>query len=276
MLAAGLCFAAEAHADSQAKPRAYGFSPVNQWGIGLTARYWNPIISYVSARSGVTLELKIGRTSADTTALVLVNQVEFVFSNHLFSPERERLGWQVFGRRQTSPIYSQIITLASSNVLKLEDLANQPVGFPGPEALVSYKFSYAQLLQRNVPVAVVFGGNTDGALAQLVSGKVKAVGVNSQLAEAWSNRERQPLRVLWQSPPLHDLALMAQSGIPANDRQAVAAAFLGMLADPVGRQVLASVSELVKLPSDAGFVASDGLEYDGYRKFYATAPAQLR
>ncbi len=276
MLAAGLCFAAEAHADSQVKPRVYRLSPVNQWGIELTARYWNPILSYVSVRSGVTLELKIGRTSADTTALVLVNEVEFVFSNHLFSPERERLGWKVFGRRQTPPIYSQIVTLASSHVLKLEDLANQPVGFPGPEALVAYKFSYAQLLQRNVPVSVVFGSNMDGAFAQLVLGKVKAVGANSQLAEAWSQRERQPLRVLWQSPPLHDLALMAQSGIPVKDVQAVAAAFLGMLKDPEGRQVLASVSDLVKLPSAAGFVASDGSEYDAYRKFHATAPAQLR
>ena len=69
---------------------------------------------------------------------------------------------------------------------------------------------------------------------------------------------------------------MAQSGIPVKDVQAVAAAFLGMLKDPEGRQVLASVSDLVKLPSDAGFVASDGSEYDAYRKFHATAPAQLR
>ena len=47
------------------------FSPVNQYGIELTASYWNPIIEYVSGKSGVRLQLKIGRTSADTTAYVL-------------------------------------------------------------------------------------------------------------------------------------------------------------------------------------------------------------
>ena len=66
-----------------AQSATYRFSPVNQWDINKTAAYWNPIIRYVSDKSGVKLELKIGRTSADTTAYVLAQEVEFVFSNHL-------------------------------------------------------------------------------------------------------------------------------------------------------------------------------------------------
>jgi phosphonate transport system substrate-binding protein len=46
---------------------------------------------------------------------------------------------------------------------------------------------------------VVFAGNMDGAFAQLASGKVRAVGANSQLTEGWSKRENQAVRVLWQS-----------------------------------------------------------------------------
>ena len=37
-------------------------------------------------------------------AYVLAQEVEFVFSNHLFSPERDQLGWKVFGRRWTPPL----------------------------------------------------------------------------------------------------------------------------------------------------------------------------
>jgi len=40
----------------------YRFSPVNQYGVELTARYWNPIIDHVAMTSGVKLQLKIGRT----------------------------------------------------------------------------------------------------------------------------------------------------------------------------------------------------------------------
>ena len=41
----------------------YRFSPVNQWDITKTASYWNPIVQYVEEKSGVQLELKIGRAS---------------------------------------------------------------------------------------------------------------------------------------------------------------------------------------------------------------------
>jgi phosphonate transport system substrate-binding protein len=254
----------------------YRFAPVNQYGIELTARYWNPIIDHVSQRSGVKLQLKIGRTSADTTAFVLANEVEFLFTNHMFSPEREQMGWRVFGRRQTAPIHSQIVVLASSPIQRLEELEGQLVAFPGPEATVAYKFSYAQLLKRNIQVQVVFGGNMDGAFAQLLSGKVKAAGTHSQLSEGWSRRESQALRTLWQSEPLHDLALMAARKVPDKDLQAVAAAFLGMNRDPVGQRVLAASSELVKLPASTHFVASNGSEYGAYRQFYQSAPASLR
>ena len=254
----------------------YRFSPVNQYGISLTAAYWNPIIGWVSERSGVKLALKIGRTSADTTSYVLAQEVEFVFTNHLFSPEREQLGWKVLARRQTPPVHGQIVVPADSPIADLTQLAEQEVAFPGPEALVAYKFPYAQLLSRNIPIKVVFGGNQDGALAQMFSGKVKAVGGNSQLIEGYSRREGKKVRVLWSSEAVHDLALMSASKVPEKDAKAVAAAFVDMARDPKGRDVLEQASRAVGLQAAAGFIASNGSEYGPYRKFYQTAPAQLR
>lgn len=254
----------------------YRFSPVNQYGIELTASYWNPIIDYVSTKSGVKLQLKIGRTSADTTDYVLANEVEFIFSNHLFSPERDHLGWTVFGRRATPSIRSQVVVLDSSPITTLAQLANEPVAFPGPEATVAYKFSYAHLLNKKIPVQVVFAGNMDGAFAQLTSGKVKAVGTHTQLSSGWSKRENKPVRALWESEPLNDLALMAAKKIAPKDLAAVSKAFLEMGKDPEGQQVLARVSELVKLAPTTSFVASTGADYSSYRNFYQTAPVKLR
>lgn len=261
---------------AQEPNRSYRFSPVNQFGIQLTAEHWNPIIEYVSEKSGIKLTLKIGRTSADTTSYVLAQDVEFVFSNHLFSPEREKLGWKVFGRRQLPPIMGQIAVLADSPITELGQLSGMEVAFPGPEATVSYKFPYAHLLNKGIDVRVVFGGNTDGALGQLLAGKAKAVGVNSQLLEGYARREGKKFRVLWSSEPLYDLALMVSGKVPAKDAKAVADAFIGMAKDPRGAAILHRTSELVKLPMDAVFIASNGSEYDAYRRFYTHAPAQLR
>jgi phosphonate transport system substrate-binding protein len=255
---------------------AYRFSPVNQYGINLTAAYWNPIIAYVSEKSGVKLQLKIGRTSADTTAYVLAQEVEFIFSNHLFSPEREQLGWKVFGRRLTPPVHGQIVVPAASAITELSQLQGKEVAFPGPEALVSYKFPAAHLINKKIDVKVVFGGNMDGALAQMFSGKVAAVGANSQLAEGYAKREGKAYRVLWSSAAVHDLALMVAGKVPDKAAKAVARAFVGMHQDPRGRDILQQASTQVGLTAEAYFIPSDGSEYAAYRDFYRTAPASLR
>lgn len=263
-------------AQGQPGDAGYRFSPVNQFDINLTAAYWNPIIQYVSEKSGVKLTLKIGRTSADTTAYVLTQEVEFIFSNHLFSPEREQLGWKVFARRQMPAIVGQIVVPADSPVTDLSQLKGEEVAFAGPEAFVGYKVPYAQLLNRGIDVKVVFGGNQNGALAQLFAGKVKAVGGNSQLIEGYAKRENKKFRVLWTSEPFHDLALMVSGKVPEKDAQAVARAFLAMHQDPKGQAILHQTSQKVGLPGDAYFIAANNGDYAAYRRFYQSAPPALR
>lgn len=264
-----------ARAARAAEP-VYHFSPVNLYGINITAGYWNPILAWVSERSGVRLQLKIGRTSADTTAYVLAQEVDFVFTNHLFSPEREKLGWKVFGRRLTPPTHGVIVVPEDSPITKLEQLAGKDVSFPGPEATISYKFTYNELLARGIDARPVFAGNADAAFAQLFSGKVAATGVNQQLAEGYTRREGKRFRTLWATAAMHDLALMHSSRVPARDVQAVARAFLSMHQDPQGLEILAQACKLAGLKETAHFVASDGSDYAPYREAFRTLAPQLR
>ena len=255
---------------------SYRFSPVNQWDISKTASYWNPIIQYVSNKSGVRLDLKIGRTSADTTSYVLAQEVEFVFSNHLFSPEREALGWKVFGRRNAPQLYGQIAVPDDSPVRKLEELDGKTVAFAGPEAFIGYKVPYAHLISKGIRVKADFGGNQNAAFAQMFSGKAQATGSNSMLIDGYSNREGKKFRVLWTSEGYHDLALMASSKVPDKDVKAVAEAFFGMQKDPAGREILHKAAQSVGLSNDAYFIPASAADYAAYGRFYQSAPAAVR
>ncbi len=268
------CFALANLAFAQSP--VYRFSPVNQWDINKTAAYWNPIIRYVSEKSGVRLELKIGRTSADTTAYVLAQEVEFVFSNHLFSPERDQLGWKVFGRRWTPPLQGQIAVPADSSITRIEDLKGQEVVFAGPEAFIGYKVPYAHLQAKGIDVKVVFAGNQNAAFAQLFAGKAKAVGSNSALIDGYTTREGRKFRVLWTSESFHDLALMASGKVPEKDVKAVASAFINMHRDPVGKTILVKASEEVGLDRQAYFLPATGADYAAYRRFFLSVPAASR
>lgn len=255
---------------------AYNFSPVNQYNLQVSASFWNPIVRYVSHKSGVRLNLKLGRTSADTTSFVLTREVDFAFTNHLFSPERVKMGWTVFGRRDAEPVRAQIVVPADSPVHSVAELAGGTIVFPGPEALIAYKVPYAQLLRDKVPVTPVFAGNMDAAFTQLFSGRAKAAGANSQLVQNYAGRENKAFRVLWSSAPFNDLALMASKRVPAAQVRAVAQAFLDMDRDPEGRRILQAASELVHAAEPVRFVAASEADYAAYRAFYAAAPAALR
>jgi phosphonate transport system substrate-binding protein len=254
----------------------YRFSPVNQWDIPKTAAYWNPIIQYVSQQSGVQLELKIGRTSADTTAYVQAQEVEFVFSNHLFSPERDKLGWKVFGRRTGAALQGQIAVLDNSPIRTLEELDKQDMVFAGPEAFVGYRVPQAELLSRGVEVNAVFAGNQNAAFAQLMAGKAKAVGSNSALIDGFTEKQGTRFRVLWTSESYLDLALMASSKVSTKDVRAVANAFVNMHKSKAGALILKQASESVGMDPNSHFLSATDKDYESYRRFYATAPMAVR
>jgi phosphonate transport system substrate-binding protein len=261
---------------AQAQQPVYRFSPVNQWDIPKTAAYWNPIIQYVSQQSGVQLELKIGRTSADTTAYVLAQEVEFVFSNHLFSPERDKLGWKVFGRRTGPALQGQIAVLDNSPIRTLEELSKQDMVFAGPEAFVGYRVPQAELMNRGIEVNAVFAGNQNAAFAQLLAGKAKAVGSNSALIDGFTEKQGTKFRVLWTSESYLDLALMASGKVSTKDVRAVTNAFINMHKSKAGALILKQASESVGMDPNSHFLPAYDKDYESYRRFYATAPMAVR
>ena len=263
-------------ASARTADKPYNFSPVNQHSLELTAMYWNPILKYVSDKSGVPLNLHLGRTSAETTAKVLSGEADFSFTNHLFSPDRIKLGWTVFGRRQAPSVHGQIIVLADSPITSLAGLAGKDVAFPGPEAPVAYKTTYGQLLEQKITAKPVFAGNLDAAFSQMVAGRVFAMGSNSQMTDEYAIREGRKFRVLWSSPAFNDLALMASPRVPRAQMQAVAKAFLGMHQDAQGKKILEEAAKTVNAKQPVVFVAANDEDYASYRDFYRNAPASLR
>ena len=91
ILSASLCLLALAAFGapgwSQNQPLSFGViiwrSPV------LTARFWNPILRYVSDKSGVPLQLKVANTGPEHTAMVRRGEYHFLYSNHNFIKENE-------------------------------------------------------------------------------------------------------------------------------------------------------------------------------------------
>lgn len=254
---------------AQAAEEPYAFNVLNQRSVSLTSQYWNPILIYVSKKSGVPLELRLARTTKEANALAEQGAYHFLYTNHFFTPERDRLGFHVIARPAGPGIRGQIVVPNDSPIKSMQELNGKEVAFASPDAFAAYWLPMDALLKSKVNVKTVFTPNQEAGLAQLKLGTVAAMGVNDSIIQRYARREGFEYRLLWNSELYNDLCIMASSKVPPAKVAAVQAAFVGMLNDPEGRKVIEAGAELLKMKdNNLGFIASNDRDYENYRAFY--------
>jgi phosphonate transport system substrate-binding protein len=263
-------YAPGAAAQGAGTDRPLTFYVLNQRSVALTAQYWNPILTHVGKKSGVPLELKLTKTPQEGNNNAERYAYDFQYTNHFFTAERDRLGYNVIARPAGEGIRSQIVVPEDSPIQALHDLSGKDVAFVSPDAFAGYWLPMDALLKAKVRINVVFTGNQEASSAQLRVNKVAAAGVNSSVLARYARRESFNYRALWTSEIYQDLCIMASPKVPAHKVAAVRAAFINMIKDPEGRQVLEAGADLLKSTGELGFVAASNKDYDNYRKFYRT------
>jgi len=236
----------------------------------LTAQFWNPILRYVSDRSGVPLHLKVAQTGTEHTAMVRRGDYHFLYSNHNFIKENEESGYRVFARSRDDIGTGEIVVLKDSPIRSLHDLEGKEVVFPHVAAFYGYHLPMDGLLRKGIQVKPHFAGNQEGAMGQLKAGRAVAAGVNAAVMRAFAQRENVAYRTLWSSDKYVSLALSALPSVPADAVKAVRDAFLRMADDPEGLKVLTASAEVLKAEAPLRFVAAKDSEFDNIRKFYRT------
>jgi phosphonate transport system substrate-binding protein len=172
-----------------AQQQTYSFYVLHQRTVSLTAQYWNPILTYAGRKSGVPLELKLAKTAQEGNANAEAGAYAFLYTNHFFTPERDRLGYRVIARPAGPGIRSQIVVPVDSPIQSLQDLKGKEVAFVSRDGFTGYWLPFDALLRAKVDVSVVFTGNQEASSTQLRVNKVAAAGVNSSVMARYGRRE---------------------------------------------------------------------------------------
>lgn len=247
---------------------SYSFGVLSQRSAVLAAQYWNPVLDYVQRRTGIVLQLKVARTSQESSDATEQGDYDFVYSNHIFQPKMAAANYQVILRPRDEAITGQIVTLADSPFVSVMDLDGEEVGFPSPAAFVGYAVPMDHLLRQRIAVKPVFGGNQEGIMGQLKAGRILAAGVNSQVMKTFAGRENLRYRVLWESVPFHNLPIAVHPRVPKAVADAVKQAIDGMEGDPEGIGILEATANVIGQKPPYGFRASSPADYRSYTDFY--------
>jgi phosphonate transport system substrate-binding protein len=246
----------------------YSFGVVPVRSATLTAQYWNPILDYVSGKSGVTLELTTRKNSLEYSEAEARGEFDFVYNNHIFAPTHAAAAYRVIARPAGKPIHSQIVVPEASPIRSLRELEGRDVGYPSKNAFVGYAAPMAALILAGITVTPVFGGNQEGVMAQLRAGQIPAAGVNSRVMQEYAKREDFKFRALWTSEPYLDIPVAAHPRVPMQVAKAVQNALSGMAADAEGLKILQASANVIKQEPPWGFVPAQDAEYLNQREVY--------
>ena len=240
-------------------PLAFGV--LNQQSAMRTAERWNPILQYVSSVSGVPLQLRMGPTVQETNAMMARGNFDFVFTNHNFQSEFDRIGFRVIARWGGEPVHGVIAVPEDSPVRDPRGLDGRRIAFPSADAFVAYAVPLVGLRESNVPFTEVFAGNQEGVLAQLKARRVDAGAVNSRFLRDYQARENVRFREIWISAAYPDLAVIAHPRVPAATVEKVRQALIGLKDDPQA----ATLRDQIRFK---GFEPATDRDYDGVRRVY--------
>ncbi len=254
-----------------AAERSYSFGVVPLRSAVLTAEYWNPILEHVSRKAGVALELSVTRSAPESNAAIAEGKFDFVHGNSVLRPSNSAAGYQVILRPRGGEVTGQIVTLEDATVTALAELEGKTVGFSSWTSFAGYAVPMDHLLRERIAVTPVFGGNQEGIMGQLKSGKVIAAGVHSGVMREYAAREGLRYRVLWESPPYYDQPVSVHPRVEKQVSGAVRQAFADMSTDPVGKAVLEASAKVIQEQPPYGFLPAKPEDYQSYVEFYRRA-----
>lgn len=249
------------------------FGVLNQRSEALTARYWNPVLAYISKKSGVQLEMKMGKTALDSFRMVGNGEFDYLYSYHIFAPDNSKVGYRVFARPAEVSVQGQIVVPAESRISSLHELQGKKVGFPNPAAFLGYAVPMHALQKKGIKVTSVFPGSQEETIDQLRAGIFPAAGVNSMVMRDYAAREKFQYRVIWSSECYQNLPIAAHPRISEREMKAVRKAFLAMASDPKGMKILRQSAEVIQQKPPFGFVQAEPHEYQNYLEYYRSSAA---
>lgn len=246
----------------------YSFSVVPLRSAVLTAQYWNPILAYVSSKSGVTLELKVSRSVTENALALEEGRDDFHYSYLIFRPKVQLQKYRVILKPSSGEIRSQIVVLANSPIKFVKELDGREVGFPSKSGFIAYALPMDYLLRQKIAVKPVFGGNQEGILGQLKAGQVVAVGVSSQVMSAYAARENLAYKIIWESPPNEGFPISVHPRIPVAIVNKIHDVFVAMNKDAEGVKILEESAQKVGQKPPYGFVNASNKNYPQFVGFY--------
>ena len=187
---------------------------LNQQSPALTAERWNPILHYISAQSGVPLQLRMGPTVQETDAMMGRGEFDFMFTNHNFQSEFDSVGYRVIARWGGDPIHGVIAVLADSPIESLKQLDGEARGLSLHRCVRGVRRADGGAEARRRDRGQGVRGQPGGRAGPAQGAAGGRGGRQLALPRQYAERENMRVREIFVSEGFPDLAVIVDPRVP--------------------------------------------------------------
>jgi phosphonate transport system substrate-binding protein len=243
----------------------------------LTEAY-QPLVDHLNSHVvGARFELEASRDYAAYEAKVRARDPELLLPNPWQSLQAMAVGYQVIAMAGSADDFKGLfIVRRDSPVRSPLDLRGKAVAYPARSALAACIMPQWYLWQRGVDVMGEidnrYVGSQESSILNAFTGEVAAAATWPPPWRAFQKdhpQEAAQLKVLWETPPLVNNAVMVRDDVPVPIRERVRELLFGLHGSPEGQAILAGME------TDRFHPANDA-SYAPVREFIARFERELR
>lgn len=227
------------------------FSVVPQFSTMEVAKTWNPVLSRLEAVTGLTFELVSYPNIPAFEKAFMAGVPDIAYMNPYHAVmAHDAQGYQAIIRDEKM-LAGLLLVRKDDPIQKLEDLANQKIAFPAPNAFGASLWIRANLTNvYRLPFEAVYVGTHQNTFRQVIVGDVAAGGGVTATLQKEAPEIRDNLRVLYTTPNAAPHPVMVHSRIDEATRKKVQSGFLAMAANEEDQKLLAAVQLPKAMPAD--------------------------
>ncbi|HHJ80801.1 MAG TPA: phosphate/phosphite/phosphonate ABC transporter substrate-binding protein [Candidatus Tenderia electrophaga] len=228
-------------ADASAKVLTVGVVP--QFDISRIQTIWRPILDEMEKRTGLKFVLSGAATIPAFERDLIQGEYDLAYINpYQVVRVGERQGYQPLVRDVSQNLYGIVVVPSNSPIQSVEQLKNQVVAFPAPNALGATLLVRAELYDRyGVEVVPRYVLSHSSVYLNVVLDEVVAGGGVQKTLNRQSEALQSRLRVLYKTASVPSHPVVVHRRVPAQIRRQLLDAMLALGQDAVGRELLSAV-----------------------------------
>lgn len=239
---------------------------------------YQPLIDHLNRRiADAHFELEASRDYPAYEAKFRAREPEFLLPNPWQSLQAMKAGYHVIAMAGDAEDFKGIFVVRRDSPIKQPvDLKGKAVSYPSPTALAACVMPQYYLhkhgIDINKDIQNRYVGSQESSIMNAYMGETAAA---ATWPPPWRRYQKDhpleaaELKVIWETPPLVNNAVMVRDDVPVGLRDQVRAVLLGLGRAPEDRRVLEAMET-------DGFHAANDASYDPVRAYVAVFEKQVR